>query len=237
MDFADAELTEDAGDVTAAAVARDLTRGAAISAGGEEEEEEEEEALMAPPAGCRDASRRAATASHPFSAPPPLVRWCLHSRLPLACLPSRLPLAPVVAPPPPCNFASTSSLPSGCRNLQGPTCRTAAASRPLAASASRCTTSASQRATASQLAVSLPLPMSRRRCHQSAGVFAVVAIVSVTLGDYCPHHSLSSLCCHCRSRSCRRHCRRRHSSPSSLSSYPVTPSPTLSTSLPVARRP
>ena len=34
MDFADAELTGDAGDITAAAVARDLTRGAAISAGG-----------------------------------------------------------------------------------------------------------------------------------------------------------------------------------------------------------
>jgi hypothetical protein len=91
MDFTDAELTEDAGDVAAAAVARDLTRGATIPAGGEEEEEEEE-ALLAPPAGCHDASRRAATASLPLGTPPPLVRWRLPSRLPLACLPSRLPL-------------------------------------------------------------------------------------------------------------------------------------------------
>jgi hypothetical protein len=55
-DFADAELADDAGDVAAAAVARDLTRGATIPAGGKEvEEEEEEEAPLAPPAGCHDA--------------------------------------------------------------------------------------------------------------------------------------------------------------------------------------
>ncbi len=34
-DFADAELADNAGDVAAAAVARDLARGAAIPAGGE----------------------------------------------------------------------------------------------------------------------------------------------------------------------------------------------------------
>jgi hypothetical protein len=38
----------------------------------EEEEEEEEEAPLAPPAGCRDASRRAAAASRPLGAPLPL---------------------------------------------------------------------------------------------------------------------------------------------------------------------
>ena len=91
MDFADAELMEDAREFAATAVARDLTRGAAILAGGEEEEEEEE-ALMAPPAGCRGASRCAAATSHLLGAPPPLVHWRLPSRLPLACLPSRLPL-------------------------------------------------------------------------------------------------------------------------------------------------
>jgi hypothetical protein len=41
---------------------------------GRKEAEEEEEAPLAPPAGCRDASRRAATASCPLGAPPPLVR-------------------------------------------------------------------------------------------------------------------------------------------------------------------
>ena len=38
-DIADAELADDVGDVAAAAVARDLARGAAIPAGGEEVEE------------------------------------------------------------------------------------------------------------------------------------------------------------------------------------------------------
>ena len=41
---------------------------------GAKEAEEEEEALLAPPAGCRDASRRPTAASHPLGAPPPLVR-------------------------------------------------------------------------------------------------------------------------------------------------------------------
>ena len=39
----------------------------------EEEEEEEEEAPLGPPAGCREASRRAAVASRPLGTPPPLV--------------------------------------------------------------------------------------------------------------------------------------------------------------------
>ena len=65
-DFADAELAEDARDVAAAAVARDLARDL--------EADEKEEASLAPPAGCRDASRRAAATSHPLGAPLPLVR-------------------------------------------------------------------------------------------------------------------------------------------------------------------
>jgi hypothetical protein len=57
--------------------------------------------------------------------------------LPFAsCLPASCRVAPVIAPPPtpPRDFASTSSLPSGCCNSQRPTCRAAAASHPLAAS-------------------------------------------------------------------------------------------------------
>jgi len=41
---------------------------------GRKEAEEEGEAPLAPPAGCREASRRAAAASCPLGAPPPLVR-------------------------------------------------------------------------------------------------------------------------------------------------------------------
>ena len=49
-DFADIELADDVGDIAAAAVARDLVRGAAITAGGEEAaSEEEEEAPLVPP--------------------------------------------------------------------------------------------------------------------------------------------------------------------------------------------
>ena len=72
-DFANAELTDDAGDVAAAAIARDLVRGSAIPAGGKEAGEEEETPL-ATPAGCRNASRRAAATSRPLGALPPLVR-------------------------------------------------------------------------------------------------------------------------------------------------------------------
>ena len=145
-DFADAELADDAGDVAAAAVARDLARGATIPAGGKEaeEEEEEEEAPLAPPAGWRSAASCPLTPPLPFaSCTPPL---------PFAsCLPASCRVAPVVAPPPtpPRDFASTSSLPSGCCNSQHPTCRAAAASRPLAASALRCAASASRRVAAS----------------------------------------------------------------------------------------
>ena len=64
---------DDAGDVAATPIARDLARGAAIPAGGKEAEEEEE-ALLPPPAGCRNASRCAAAISCPLGAPPPLVR-------------------------------------------------------------------------------------------------------------------------------------------------------------------
>ena len=145
-DFADAELADDAGDVAAAAVARDLARGATIPAGGKEaeEEEEEEEAPLAPPAGWRSAASCPLTPPLPFaSCTPPL---------PFAsCLPASCRVAPVVAPPPtpPRDFASTSSLPSGCCNSQRPTCRAAVASRPLAVFASRRATSASRSVAAS----------------------------------------------------------------------------------------
>jgi len=71
-DFVDAELADDAGDVAATVIARDLARDAAIPAGGEEAEEEEE-ARLVPPAGCPDASHRSAPASSPLGAPMPLV--------------------------------------------------------------------------------------------------------------------------------------------------------------------
>ena len=63
--------------------------------------------------------------------------------LPFAsCLPAGCHVAPVDTLPPtsPRAFTSASSLPSGRRNSQRPTCRAAAASRLLDASASRCTT-------------------------------------------------------------------------------------------------
>ena len=132
----------------------------------------------------------------------------------------------VLSPTPPCDFASTSSSPSGRHNSQHPTCRATAASRPLAASASRRATSAARRVAASQLAVSLPSPICRRCCCQCAGVFAVIAIAIVALGDCPPRRSSSSWCCRHR----RRHRRHRRPSPSSSSSYPVAPLPSLSTS-------
>jgi hypothetical protein len=52
----------------------EISRGAPLSRRGGKEAEEEEEALQAPSAGCRDASRRAAAASCPLGAPPPIVR-------------------------------------------------------------------------------------------------------------------------------------------------------------------
>ena len=100
------------------------------------------------------------------------------------------------------NFALTSSLPSGYCNLQCPTYRATDGSRPLAASALQLAASASRHIAASQLAVSWsPSPMRRRHCRQCAGVFAVIAIAIVALGDCHPHH-LSSSWCYCH----RRHC-------------------------------
>ena len=76
-DFADAELADDAGDVAAAAVARDLARGAAIPSGGGGGRWGRVRMLIwrhrlvvathhiVPPA---------AAASRPLGAPPPLVR-------------------------------------------------------------------------------------------------------------------------------------------------------------------
>jgi hypothetical protein len=109
----------------------------------------------------------------PIQAPSPLVRWRLSSRSPLvhrlvvaSPVVARLRLAsPFVAQPPHASILDPSSLfpPAGCRV------------------ASLCTASASQRAAASRLAVSSPLPMRRRHCRQCAGVFAVIAIAIVTL--------------------------------------------------------
>ncbi len=82
---------------------------------------------------------------------PPLPFASCTPPLPFAsCLPAGCHVAPVVAPPPtpPRNFATTSSLPSGCRNSQCPTCRATAASRPLAASVALRAASASRRVTA-----------------------------------------------------------------------------------------
>ena len=95
-----------------------------------------------------------------------------------SCLSAGCLVAPVVTPlpTPPRDLASTSSLPSGCYNLQRPTYCVATASCPLAASASRRAPSASQRVAASQLAVSLPSPMRTRCCCQCVCVFAVIAI-------------------------------------------------------------
>jgi hypothetical protein len=113
------------------------------------------------------------TQPRPIEAPSPLVRWRLSSGLPIvrqlvvaspvvACL--RL-ASPFVAQPPHMSILDPSSLfaPAGCRV------------------ASLCTASASQRAAASQLAVSSPSPMRRRSCRRCAGIFAVVAIAIVTL--------------------------------------------------------
>ena len=61
-DFADAELADDAGDVDAAAVARDLARGGGGGGGG-----------SAGASGWLSRRRRAAVASRPLGAPPPLV--------------------------------------------------------------------------------------------------------------------------------------------------------------------
>ena len=80
-----------------------------------------------------------------------------------------------------CDFASTSSSPSGCRNSQCLTYRATDGSRPLAASASRHAASASRHIAASQLAVSWsPSPMHRRRCHRAGVVVIVVTVVVVS---------------------------------------------------------
>ena len=109
----------------------------------------------------------------PIKAPLPLVRWCLSSRLPLVCgLVVALPVvpclhlgSPFVAQPPHASILDpiTSFMPAGCHVT------------------SLCTTSASQPAAASRLAVLLPLPMRRRCCRQCACIFAVVAIAIVAL--------------------------------------------------------
>jgi len=139
-DFADAELVDDAGDVAAAVIARDLTRGAAIPAG-----EEGGRGGGGGSAGtsswllrCLMSCRRCLLSSWRSAASCPLVPPLLFAScaptlpLPYAfCLPAGCRIAPVVAPPPtsPHDIALTSSLPSGCRNLQRPTCRSLPSSR------------------------------------------------------------------------------------------------------------
>ena len=107
-------------------------------------------------------SSRSSTASCLLT-PPLLFASCTHPLLFASCLPAGCCVTPVVMPPPPPprGFASISSSPSGCRSLQCPTCCSAAASCPLAASALQRAASASQCTAASQLAVSLPLPIHR----------------------------------------------------------------------------
>ena len=79
---------------------------------------------------------------------------------------------------------------------------------------SLCTTSASQRAAISRLAVSSLSPMRRRSCRQCAGVFIVIAIVIVTLiahrraGVVALVVVIVNVRHHCR---CHRLCRRRPS--------------------------
>ena len=116
---------------------------------------------------CCLSSSWCSAASCPLMPPLPFAS-CMPPLQFASCLPAGCHVALVVASPPtpPCNFASTSSSPSGCRDSQRPTYRDTASSRPLAAFASRCAASASWRIAASQLAVSWsPSPMRRRHCQ------------------------------------------------------------------------
>ena len=129
---------------------------------------------------CRLLSSRRSTASCPLTLPLPFASW--PPVLFTSCLSAGCRVAPVVPPPPPPphDFASASSSSSGCHHSQGPTCRAAATSRPLATSALQRAASASQRAAASQLAVSSSsLPM-RRHLHRRCDY------------DCCPWRSLPS---------------------------------------------
>ena len=138
MDFADAELMDNTGEVTAAAIARDLGRGTAIPAGwegggggggGGGGSAGASSWLSRLLTSCR---RRLLSSRHSVASSllmPPLLFASCTPPLPFAsCLPDGCHVAPVVAPLPtlPCDFASTSSLPSGCHILQGPTYRAAA---------------------------------------------------------------------------------------------------------------
>jgi hypothetical protein len=105
-----------------------------------------------------------------------------------SCLPAGCRVAPVVAQPltPPHDFASTSSLPAGCRNLQRPTCCTATASCPLAASASRRAASASQRVTATGCCV-----VARCQCADVVAVNAQASSSSLSSQFDCRPRRLS----------------------------------------------
>ena len=144
-DSTDTKLMDNVGDVAAAAIARDLARSAAIPAGGEGSGGE-----RGGSAGASGwLSRRLTLCCHrllsssPCSAAscllmPPFPFASCAPPFPFAsCAPAGCCIAPVVAPPLtlPHDFASTSSLQSSCHNSQRPTCRAAATSRPLAASA------------------------------------------------------------------------------------------------------
>ena len=160
-----------------------ISQGAPPSRRGGEEAEEGWDAPLAPPAGCCDASRRAAgrrcllssrrsAASCPLTPPLPFV---LYAPPPVAsCLPAGCRVAPVVAPPPtpPRDFASTSSSPSGCCNLQRPTCRAAAAS---------CLATRRLRLSTRRRLIT-GCVVTRHRC---AGIFAVIAIAIVALVARC----------------------------------------------------
>ena len=128
-DFANAELVDDAGDVAAAPVARDLARGATIPAGGKGGGGRGGGSASASGwlSRCLKLCRRRLSSSRHSAASCPLTHLLLFASctptLPFAsCLPAGYHVARVVTPPPtsPCDFTSASSSPSGRRNLQCP---------------------------------------------------------------------------------------------------------------------
>ena len=90
----------------------------------------------------------------------------------------------------PRNFVSTSSSPFGCRNSQRLTFHAATASCPPRDAPPLPLDAPPPHA--SQLAVSLLSPMRRRRCQRCAGIFTVIVIAIVALGNCHPRRSSSS---------------------------------------------
>jgi hypothetical protein len=216
-DFADAELADDARDVAAAAVARDLARGATIPTGGEGGG-----GRGGGSAGASDwLSRRLKTCRRRLSSSQRSAASCpLTHLLPFAsCTPTpRLPLV--------CQLVVMPPLLSRRRQL-----RLATLPRPLLRHLVVATCNAPLVALPPPLVLWTPLPrdappphdwlcrcpslIRRCRCRRCAGVFAVIAIAIVALGD-CRSRRLSLSWCHCG---------RQRTSSSSLPLYSVAPSP------------